>query len=137
MVPLEDVGAPPRATVTNRGWVAVQVRALQRIAVEADEACAAALKHPSDLALRQALSDALAALIEPAFLEAADGGPAHLRGCCRQACMLADSVRERIDASRRQGVADGSASMGIATLAKDLRRVLADITGWQEPARSA
>lgn len=109
---------------------------LQRIAREADDACATILECPSDRPLREALFKVLDGLIDPAFLQAAAGGPPHLRGRCRQACILAESVRERIDGSRKPGTPDRSASLGIAALARDLRRVLADIVGWNEPTHN-
>lgn len=114
----------------------MKVSELQQTAKSADDACAAALDRPSDRAVRETLYEVLSGLIDPAFLQAAEGGPAHLRGRCRQACILAESVRDRIDASRRAGVPEGSASIGIAALARDLRRVLADIVGLDEPARN-
>ncbi len=123
--------------IAERGISGVKASELQQIAKRADDACGAAIEHPSDRKIRKTLFEAMAALIDPAFLALADGGPPHLRGRCRQACILAESVRERIDASCKPGVPDGSASMGIAILARDLRRVLADIVDWGESRRNA
>jgi hypothetical protein len=94
---------------------------LKRIARTAENACALVVNQPTDIQAREALLDALASVVDPAF-QGDDPEFDHLKDLFGEARVWADIVRCRIENSRNSIVSAPVAA--IQHPARDLQQLL-------------